>query len=105
MEKLRAAVAQLEAEDPDFIDPRDLSRLVDRLQAKLAEVVHRGAQRGDNTLEGKTVHGWVASTCRLSGSAASDRLRVGAQLRTCRPSPARLARVRSATRRRRWSAG
>src|SRR5213593_1830572 len=80
MEKLRAAVAQLEAEDPDFIDPRDLSRLVDRLQAKLAEVVHRAAQRGDNTLEGKTVHGWVASTCRLSGSAASDRLRVGAQL-------------------------
>src|SRR5881296_2922669 len=63
MERLRAAVTQLEAKDPSFIDPRELSRLVDRLQAKLAEVVHRGAQRGDNTLEGKTVHGWVASTC------------------------------------------
>src|SRR5213594_2764022 len=80
MEKLRAAVAQLETEDPDFIDPRELSSLIDRQQAKLAEVVYRGAQRGDNTLEGKTVHGWVASTCRLSGSGASDRLRVGAQL-------------------------
>ncbi|TMF17139.1 MAG: DUF222 domain-containing protein [Chloroflexi bacterium] len=80
MEKLRAAVAQLETEDPDFIDPRELSSLIDRQQAKLAEVVHRGAQRGHNTVEGKTVHGWVASTCRLSGSGASDRLRVGAQL-------------------------
>ena len=71
MEKLRAAVAQLETEDPDFIDPRELSSLIDRQQAKLAEVVHRGAQRGHNTVEGKTVHGWVASTCRLSGSGTS----------------------------------
>jgi len=67
VEKLRAAVSELEAEDPDLIDPRELSQLIDRLQAKLAQVVHRGAQRGANTVEGKTVHGWVASTCRLSG--------------------------------------
>src|SRR5213594_2965197 len=35
MRNLRAAIEELEAEDDDFVDPSELSRLGDRLQAKL----------------------------------------------------------------------
>src|SRR5262245_32968264 len=77
---LRAAVADLEASNPDFIEPRELSTLIDRLQVFLCQVVRGGVQRGDHLLEGKTPNAWVRSTCRLSGPAAAERLRVGEQL-------------------------
>ena len=79
MERLRAAIEELEA-FPEGIDPRELSALIDRQQALLSRVVDAGVRRGDHLLEGKTPCGWVASTCRVSGSAAADRLRVGEQL-------------------------
>ena len=80
MENLRAAIVELEALDPDFIDPAELSSLIDRQQVKLCQVVRRAAVRGDHLLQGKTPTGWVKSTCRLSGPAAAERLRVGEQL-------------------------
>ena len=82
MEKLRAGVLELEAEDPDRIDLRELSAVIDRLQAKLCEVAHRAATRGDHLLEGRTPTGWVKAACRVSGPAAAERLRVGEQLRS-----------------------
>jgi len=80
MEKLRAAVAELEVSNPDFIDPGELSSLIDRQQLFLSQVVRRAVQRGDHMLEGKTPNGWVKSGCRLSGPAAAERLRVGEQV-------------------------
>src|SRR5919108_4899236 len=78
MESLRAAVAELEASED--ADPRELSALVDRLQAVLCRRVREGVKRGDHLLEGTTPNGWVRETCRVSGTAAADRLRVGQQL-------------------------
>jgi len=80
MEKLRAAVLELEAEDVDRIDLRELSALIDRQQAKLCEVAHRATTRGEHLLEGRTPTGWVKAACRVSGPAAAERLRVGEQL-------------------------
>jgi len=82
MEKLRAGVLELEAEDPGRIDLRELSSLIDRLQAKLCEVAHRAGTRGDHLLEGRTPTGWVKAACRVSGPAAAERLRVGEHLQS-----------------------
>jgi Domain of unknown function (DUF222) len=77
MQKLRDAVADLEVED---VDVRELSGLIDRLQAILCQALREGVKRGDHLLEGRTPCGWVAETCRVSGTSAADRLCVGAQL-------------------------
>jgi Domain of unknown function (DUF222) len=66
--------------DLDFVDPKALSALVDSLQGTLCEVVHRARKSGEHLLTGKTPVGWVAQTCGLTPSAASDRLCVGEQL-------------------------
>lgn len=79
MERLRAAIAELEA-FPEAIDPRELSALIDRQQALLCRVVRAGVKRGDHLLEAKTPCGWVAASCRVSATSAADRLRVGEQL-------------------------
>jgi hypothetical protein len=78
MQSLRAAVLELEALEE--VDPRELSELIDRLQAVLCRVVRDGVRRGDHLLEGKTANAWVRSTCRLTSSSAADRLCVGEQL-------------------------
>lgn len=75
---MRAVVEALEAEEG--LDARELSRLVDRLQAVLCRVLREGVKRGDHLVEGKTPNAWVRTTCGVSGTAAADRLRVGAQL-------------------------
>ena len=80
MNKLRKAIAELEEEDDDLIDERELSSLVDRLQAKLCRVVAAVKLRGDYQLEGYSAVTWVAKQCQMSRSAAADRLCVGAQL-------------------------
>ena len=82
MERLRAAVLELEAEDVDRIDLRELSALIDRQQAKLCEVAHRATTRGEHLLEGRTPTGWVKAACRVSGPAAAERLRVGDHLQS-----------------------
>ena len=80
MQKLLAAVRDFEDEDDDFIDPRALSSVVDRLQAKLCRVVAAATKRGDHLLAGKSATSWVASECQMSKNAAANRLCVGQQL-------------------------
>ena len=81
MQKLLAAVREFEDEDDDFIDPRALSSVVDRLQAKLCRVVDAAKKRGDHLRAGKSPCSWVASECQMSKTSAADRLCVGEQLR------------------------
>src|SRR6266508_3690633 len=81
LQALEEAVRDFELQtDLDLIDPKRLAAVIDRLQARLCTVLHRGKQRGDHLLAGKTPVGWVAQTCGLSSSSASDRLCVGEQL-------------------------
>lgn len=78
---MRAAVREFEDEDDDFVDPKELASLVDRLQAKLCRVLAAAARRGDHLLTGQSACSWVADTCMMSRNAAADRLCVGEQLR------------------------
>ena len=78
MERLRAAVAELESDGN--VDVAELSALIDRLQGLLSRAVAEAKKRGDHLLTGQTPCAWVASTCRLSPGSASDRLCVGEQL-------------------------
>jgi hypothetical protein len=80
VQNLRAAIAQVEAQDDDLIDERELASLVDRLQAKLCRVVAAVKRRGDYQLAGYSAVTWVAKQCQMSKTAAADRLCVGAQL-------------------------
>src|SRR5213593_4066637 len=80
MRNLRAAIEELEAEDDDFVDPSELSRLGDRLQAKLCRVVAASKRRGEHLLTGHSPVGWVASRCQMSKNAAADRICIGEQL-------------------------
>ena len=102
VQKLRDAVHELESEGG--LDPRELSSLIDRLQAVLCRALYEGSKRGDHLLTGQTTCAWVATTCRLSGPAASDRLCVGEQLEAMPQVAQALGRARSATRRPRLSA-
>ena len=81
LENLEAAVALFEHEaDLDFVDPKRLSAVADRLQGIVCKVLYQGKKRGDHLLAGRTSVGWAAQTCGLTPSAASDRLCVGEQL-------------------------
>src|SRR5205814_6989918 len=60
--------------------PGGLRAFDDRLQGMLCRVAAAAMKRGDHLLTGQSSCAWVASTCRLSGPAASDRLTVGEQL-------------------------
>jgi hypothetical protein len=74
-----AAVFELQA-DLDFVDPRRLAAVIDRLQGTLCAVVNRAKKRGDHLLAGQSPCSWVASQCSMSKTAAADRLCVGEQL-------------------------
>ena len=78
--ELEVAVAHVEAEDDDFIDPRRLSHLVDRLVAKHSRVLHRARVRGDWKASGLTAINWAARVCGISRRTASDRMCVGKHL-------------------------
>src|SRR2546429_8671763 len=66
--------------DLDFVDPRRLSAIIDRLQGTLCTVVDRAKKRGDHLLAGQSACTWVASQCQMSKTTAADRLCVGEQL-------------------------
>src|SRR3989475_9249511 len=66
--------------DLDFVDPRRLSAVIDRLQGALCTVVSRGRKRGDHLLAGQSACSWVANQCQMSKTTAADRLCVGDQL-------------------------
>src|SRR5438552_18943904 len=81
LETLESAARDFElSADLDFVDPKRLSAVIDRLQATLGRVVDRGRRRGDHQLSRLTPAGWVARTCGLSRKTAGDRLCVGRQL-------------------------
>ena len=66
--------------DLDFVDPRRLSAVIDRLQGALCTVVSRARKHGDHLLAGQSACSWVASQCQMSKTTAADRLCVGDQL-------------------------
>jgi len=80
MQNLRVAISDLEAEDDDFVDPRELSSLIDRLQGKLCRVVAAARKRGEHLLSGQSPCSWVALQCQMSRTSAADRLCVGEEL-------------------------
>src|SRR5260370_984909 len=76
------SIRQIEGLDDGGIDPKELGSVVDRLQLKLCRVVNRARERGDHRSPGDNISavGWVAETCSMSRSTASDRLCVGEQI-------------------------
>jgi len=74
------SITALEASDDDFIDPRRLSCLIDRLVAKHSKVLHRARVRGDWRASGLTAVSWAARVCGLSRRSAADRMCVGKHL-------------------------
>src|SRR5439155_25989126 len=80
-EKVKAAVRDFQANaDLDFVDPKELSSLVDSLQGTVCAALNLARKRGANLLIGQTPCSWVAQTCGLTPNAASDRLCVGKHL-------------------------
>jgi hypothetical protein len=67
--------------DDDFVDPRRLSAVIDRLQGKLCRVLVAARDRKEHLLTTESVCSWAARQCQMSRSAAADRLCVGEQLR------------------------
>jgi len=83
LERLESAAHDFElSADLDFVDPKRLAVVIDRLQGALCKVVDGARQRGDHLLAGQSACSWVANTCAMSKNAAGDRLCVGAQLKT-----------------------
>jgi len=81
LERLASVARDFELEaDDDFVDPKLLAAVIDRLQGKLCRVLNQAKKRGDHLLAGQTACAWVSVTCLMSRTAAADRLCVGEQL-------------------------
>ncbi len=81
IEQLEAAAADFESNaDFDFIEPKRLSAVIDRLQGNLCTVLERGRRRGDYQLARLSPAGWAARSCGTSRRTAADRLCVGRHL-------------------------
>ena len=78
LDQLEVAVRLVEL--ADGLDPTRLRSLTDRLEGKFAQVVHRSTARGDHQMTASSPVAWVAATCSMTPTSASDRLCVGAQL-------------------------
>ncbi|HEV2477354.1 MAG TPA: DUF222 domain-containing protein [Candidatus Dormibacteraeota bacterium] len=78
LDQLELAVRRVEL--ADGLDPTRLRSLADRLEGKFAQIVHRSTASGDHQMTGNSPVSWVASTCSMTPTSASDRLCVGAQL-------------------------
>lgn len=88
--QLEAAVRAIEL--ADGLEPAALRSQIDRLEARFAQVVNDAVRRGEHVLTGHSPVSWVASTCSMTPTSASDRLCVGRQLEEM---PAVAAAVRS----------
>ena len=64
----------------DDLDPAAFRARIDRQEGMFAKLVAQATKRGDHQLTGRTPVSWVASTCAMSSTSASDRLCVGEQL-------------------------
>src|SRR2546423_10112164 len=81
LENLETAIADFDRDaDLDFVDPRRLAAVIDRLQGTLCSVVSRAKKRGDHLLSGQSACTWVAAQCQMSNTTVADRLCVGEQL-------------------------
>ena len=81
LERLESAAADFELQADDaFVDPGRLSAVIDRLKGKLCRVLQQAIERNEHQPSGRSACGWVAMTCGLSRSSASDQLCVGSQL-------------------------
>src|SRR5438128_2930465 len=81
LERLASAARDFEVEaDDDYVDPKRLAAVIDRLQGKLCQVLHHARQRGDHLLVGQSACTWAANTCSISPPSAADRLCVGEEL-------------------------
>ena len=78
---LELLTAGVEAtEESDDLDLTRLRSLIDRQEATFARLARAAVRRGAHQLSGRTPVCWVASTCSMSPTSASDRLCVGEQL-------------------------
>jgi hypothetical protein len=81
LESLERAARDFEREaDDDFVDPKRLSAVVDRLQGKLSRVLAAAKKRHEHLLTAQSACSWAAGQCKMSKTAAADRLCVGEQL-------------------------
>jgi len=78
LDQLESAVSRVEL--ADLLDPVRLRSLADRLEAKFCQVLHEATRRGDHQMTANSPVAWVASTCSMTPTSASDRLCVGSQL-------------------------
>src|SRR5690348_15859868 len=91
-EGLKKAAADIEVSaDFDFVDPKRLSSVIDRLQGDLCRVLDRGQKHGDYQLAGLSPASWAARTCGMTRHAAADRLCVGKHLDSLPETAAGLA--------------
>ena len=92
LEKLKAAVRDFQdTADLDFVDPKELSGLVDSLQGTLCLVLNEGRKRGEYQLARLSPCSWAARICGMSRNLASDRLCVGKHLESMPETSAALA--------------
>src|SRR3989475_10058050 len=92
LEKLKAAVRDFQdTADLDFVDPKELSGLVDSLQGTLCLVLNEGRKRGEYQLAKLSPCSWAARICGVSRNSASDRLCVGKHLESMPETSAALA--------------
>ena len=81
MQQLESAIAEFEASaDLDFVDLGRLSACINRLERTRCAVASRATARGDHLLSGRSETSFVSGECKMSKSAAADRLCVGEQL-------------------------
>ena len=75
--RLKAAVQEID----DEVDPAELRKVIDSLEAKFSRIVRRATERGDHLVKGHcSAVSWVMDICTMSQGSASDRLCVGEQL-------------------------
>src|SRR5256885_6571968 len=92
LEKLKAAVRDFQdTADLDFVDPKELSGVVDSLQGTLCLVLNEGRKRGEYQLARLSPCSWAARTCGMSRNSANDRLCVGKHLQSMPQTSAALA--------------
>ena len=69
-----------EVERSDDLDLAAFSSLIDRQKARLAQLSRAAVERGEHEVTGRSSVSWVATTCSMTPTSASDCLCVGEQL-------------------------
>jgi hypothetical protein len=75
-DRLKAAAKEIDVD----VDPAELRKVIDGLEARFCRLLHLARERGDHLLTGQSPVSWASQNCHLSHSSASDRLCVGEEL-------------------------